>query len=406
MLIRPIQMEDLDQMVELATAAGIGVTSLPSDRARLLQRIATSVDSFAGKRSHAEADYLFALQDTDADHMLGVCGVKASVGLDEVWYNYRVSQTVTASKEMHLHKRMQTLHLSNDMTGATEICSLLLHPDCRKSARRTPCGSFLSKCRFLFLAAYAEQFDSRVFAEMRGQSDDEGHSPFWEALGEHFFHFEFPQADYLSGTGNKAFIAELMPRHPIYTVFLNEAARDCISQVHRDTMPALRMLEAEGFRKNNMIDIFDGGPCVEAELASIDAVERTQAATLRELASIRPFLELPDTEPGETAVMVAPDPSALKALGLPFAMGDFRVRLSDLAMLDQLVTDTDNHGLQGALFDTLLTRELRSAAESAKIDWLDLPLLITRLKPVLNSQHGIQIDRNTHVEQIDDKPVS
>ncbi|GAA3959145.1 arginine N-succinyltransferase [Allohahella marinimesophila] len=402
MLIRPIQMDDLDEMVELATAAGIGVTSLPSDRARLLQRIATSVDSFAGKRSHADADYLFALQDADKQHMLGVCGVKASVGLDEVWYNYRVSQTVTASKEMHLHKRMQTLHLSNDMTGATEICSLLLHPDCRKSARRRPYGSFLSKCRFLFLAAYAEQFDSRVFAEMRGQSDDDGHSPFWEALGEHFFHFEFPQADYLSGTGNKAFIAELMPRHPIYTVFLNEAARDCIAQVHRDTLPALRMLEAEGFRKNNMIDIFDGGPCVEVELASIAAVERTQVATLRELATVRPYLELPATDAAETAVMVAPDPSAIRALDLPFAMADFRVRLTDLATLDAMTGAEGDKAAHDGLFDMLLSAELQAAAASISLHWLDMPLLMTRLKPVLNSRHGIQLDRNTHLEQVDD----
>jgi arginine N-succinyltransferase len=35
---------------------------------------------------------------------------------------------------------------------------------------------------------------------------------------------EFSQADYLTGVGNKAFIAELMPKFPLYTCFLSECA--------------------------------------------------------------------------------------------------------------------------------------------------------------------------------------
>jgi arginine N-succinyltransferase len=33
---------------------------------------------------------------------------------------------------------------------------------------------------------------------MRGISDEQGHSPFWESLGRHFFKMEFSQADYLT----------------------------------------------------------------------------------------------------------------------------------------------------------------------------------------------------------------
>jgi arginine/ornithine succinyltransferase subunit-like protein len=59
---------------------------------------------------------------------------------------------------------------------------------------------------------------------MRGVIDETGYSPFWESLGKRFFSMEFARADYLCGTGQKAFIAELMPKHPIYTDFLSRGA--------------------------------------------------------------------------------------------------------------------------------------------------------------------------------------
>ena len=70
MLIGPVEMEDLDQLLELANAAGIGFTSLPSDRPRLLERIATSVDSFAespeSSPPHAAAKAIISTSARDA----------------------------------------------------------------------------------------------------------------------------------------------------------------------------------------------------------------------------------------------------------------------------------------------------------------------------------------------------
>ena len=75
---------------------------------------------------------------------------------------------------------------------------------------------------------------------MRGVIDEHGYSPFWQSLGKRFFSMEFSRADFLCGTGQKAFIAELMPKHPIYTHFLSQEAQDVIGQVHPQTAPALR----------------------------------------------------------------------------------------------------------------------------------------------------------------------
>ena len=86
--------------------------------------------------------------------------------------------------------------------------------------------------------------------------------------------------DYLTGVGNKAFIAELMPKFPVYTCFLSEDARAVIGKVHTHTEPALNMLKSEGFSYQGYVDIFDAGPAVECETDKIRAVRESEALVL------------------------------------------------------------------------------------------------------------------------------
>ncbi|SFL81763.1 arginine N-succinyltransferase [Marinobacter zhejiangensis] len=271
LLIRPLQEQDLDDLMVMAEAAGKGLTTLPANRDLLSQKITQAQDSF-NQRCKPEAGlFLFALEDTDLKRCVGISGIQARVGLDEVFYNYRVSTTVNASRELGVHVRTPTLHLTNDMTDTTEICSLLLSDSHRKGGN----GLLLSRCRFMFLDDFRRHFSEKVFAEMRGVSDSQGHSPLWDALGSRFFDMEFGQADYLTGIGQKAFIAELMPKYPIYLPLLPPSAREVIGQVHENTAPALRMLQAEGFNFNGLVDIFDGGPVVEAFIHNIRTVRES-----------------------------------------------------------------------------------------------------------------------------------
>jgi arginine N-succinyltransferase len=101
---------------------------------------------------------------------------------------------------------------------------------------------------------------------------EEGVSPLWESLGRHFFSIDFKEADELTAQGNKQFIAELMPNNPVYVNLLPQEARDVLGQVHKNTVPARRLLEQEGFRYENYVDIFDGGPSLEARVQDIRAV--------------------------------------------------------------------------------------------------------------------------------------
>jgi arginine N-succinyltransferase len=204
--------------------------------------------------------------------VVGISAILGAVGLNEPWYNYHVGTQVHASRELDVYTAAPTLFLTNDHTGHSELSSLFV--DVRH--RRARNGPLIAKARLLFIAEFAQAFAPKVIAEMRGRLDANGRSPFWEGLGRHFFAIEFSRADYLTGIGQKAFVAELMPRHPVYTTLLPPEARSVIGQVHADTEAARGMLESEGFRYEGYVDIFDAGPTLECFRDDIHAVRQSQ----------------------------------------------------------------------------------------------------------------------------------
>jgi arginine N-succinyltransferase len=276
--IRPIEADDLDSLLQMARSAGAGFTSLPPDRDTLRAKIERSLASFAedvGQPGHQR--YMFVLAESDTGEIGGCCAVEAACGLDEPFYNYHVGLTVHASRSLNVYTRIPTLYLSNDLTGTSVLCSLYLAP----AFRADGIGHLLSKSRFLFIASHRARFSEKIIAEMRGVSDERGRSPFWEGLGRHFFSIEYERAEHIVGQGNKACIAELMPTHPIYTSLLPPEAQQVMGRVHAQTAPALKLLEQEGFRYQHYIDIFDGGPTVEAPTAQVRSIRRSRLLRVR-----------------------------------------------------------------------------------------------------------------------------
>lgn len=272
MIIRPITHADLGALVGLASNTGVGLTTLPPNEAELAKRVDAAVASFAGTAPKADEIFLFVLEDTVAKQVVGTCGLATAVGLRQPWYSYRVGLVVHASQELGLFTQTPTLFLTNDHTGHSELCSLFLDAGYRRDRN----GQLLSKSRLLFLAQHRERFSKKIIAELRGVSDDDGKSPFWESLGRHFFSMEFSQADYLTGIGKKSFVAELMPKHPLYSSFLTPEAQAVIGKPHPQTVPAMRMLEGEGFRYEGYVDIFDAGPTVECDVDDVSAVAQSR----------------------------------------------------------------------------------------------------------------------------------
>lgn len=273
LIVRPIRESDYDALYEISKESGIGFTSLPVNEKLLRKKISDARIAFASNpTAHGLQSYLFVMEDTDTGEVVGTSGIEASVGLNDAFYHYHVSKVVHSSRELGVHNMVDILTLGNDYTGISEICTLFL----REKARKGLAGRLLSKFRFLFMAQHPHRFSDTVFAEMRGVSDERGKSPFWEWLEKHFFSVDFPTADYLTGIGNKVFIAELMPKYPIYVNLLSKEAQASIGKVHEKTKPALRLLQQEGFKSRGYVDIFDAGPTIEADVANITTIRNSK----------------------------------------------------------------------------------------------------------------------------------
>ncbi|GGC08884.1 arginine N-succinyltransferase [Marinobacterium zhoushanense] len=275
-VIRPIEYRDLELLQQIAVESGPGFTSLPDNPDFLADKIRVSVEALRAPATRPGTEtYLFVLEDPATGEVAGTCGIAAAVGLDTPFYHYHLSTVVHSSRELGVYNEFKTLNLCNDYTGSSELCTLYLRPQYRQSG----VGTLLSKCRFLFIAEHPNRFNERVIAEMRGFTDPQHTNPFWEGLGRHFFSMDYDKADYLTGAGNKVFIAELMPKHSIYIHLLPKDAQEVIGRVHPNTEAAYKMLEMEGFRFENYIDIFDAGPTLAARQQDIRAI--TQSRRLR-----------------------------------------------------------------------------------------------------------------------------
>lgn len=279
LVVRPVVEEDLDSLYALSAQARAGLTTLPHDRDILAGRIKESVKNFEAMPGKPGGEvYLFVVEDLTQKKLVGTTAIFSKVGGFEPFYAYRIHTVTKKSKLLNVKKKIQYLKLIIDHNGPSEIGTLFLSPKYRGGGN----GRLLSLSRFLFLAQYKACFEDEVIAELRGVIDENDHSPFWEALGRHFFEVEFKKAD-LMVMKDKSFIAELIPKHPIYIPLLSQEAQNTIGKAHQDTQPALHLLKQEGFAYKGEIDIFEAGPLVRAKLGNIRTVKESQEAVVTEI---------------------------------------------------------------------------------------------------------------------------
>lgn len=272
-VVRLVRLDDLDGLVALLDDMDSMMTTMPADADAMAERLGQSLASLGPVSGPGDESYMFVL--VEQGRILGLSMLYAAVGRRRPFYNYRVSQVSHYSPELGVRVDTRLLNMVNEYTGCTEFGTLYLHPDARGAGR----GRLLSYARLLFIAAHRQRFAERLMAEIRGLVDERGKAPFWEALGARFMHTSFDEADLRSGNDHR-FIADLMPRHPIYVNMLPDAARAAIAQPHPLSRPAAALLERSGFHYNGAVDIFDGGPCIECRAGDNLVIRRSRRQRL------------------------------------------------------------------------------------------------------------------------------
>jgi arginine N-succinyltransferase len=275
LVLRPAREEDLPDLLGIASEVTGGITTLPADARHLRASVGESVRALAHPVVRPGAErYLFVLEDRGAGRVAGSGAVAARVGGFDPFYTYEIREEALVHAPLGIQERVAVLHLKRAHKGPSELSTLAL----ASGYRGRGLARLVSLGRLLFVRAHPERFERRIIAELRGWLDDEGRSPFWESVGRHFFRSDFARADFLSGLGEKDFIEDLMPRHPIYVPLLPEDVRAVIGRPHRDAEPARRVLEGEGLRFAGEIDIFDAGPLFAADVGDIRAVREARDA--------------------------------------------------------------------------------------------------------------------------------
>lgn len=280
-IIRPARADDLQHLYEMAKLTGGGFTNLPPEKPALKTKLERSAEAFA-RTDDAVKDELFVLvlENTQTGEVRGTCQIFTQVGQRWPFYSYRIGTVTKHSEALGRTFRAEILNLVNDLEGSSEVGGLFLHP----GERAGGLGMLLARSRYLFIAMHRARFADRILAELRGVIDEAGGSPFWDGVAGRFFGMNFQQADEFNAIHGNQFIADLMPRHPVYTAMLPETARAVIGVPHPSGRAAMRMLEHEGFAFENYIDIFDGGPTMTARTDRVMTIRDSQTAPITLIA--------------------------------------------------------------------------------------------------------------------------
>jgi len=297
-LLRDVQKTDLRDLARLADV--LNTVNLPNDESLLEELIDRSTRSFSSRiKNPVEREYLFVLEDTRRERIVGTSMIIAQHGTREaphVYYDVTEREHYSASIDKHV--RHKVLSIGYNYEGPTEIGGLVVDPAFRSGEQKP--GKQLSFVRFLFMAMRPSLFRKTVLAELLPPLMADGRSLLWEACGEKFTGLSYQEADRLSRQ-NKEFIKELFPQSDIYATLFSEKAQKVLGEVGPETRGVQRMLERIGFRYVERIDPFDGGPHFEAKLEDLSLVKAYQ--------SYRVSKDVLEEEPPEEAqdLLVAAD---------------------------------------------------------------------------------------------------
>lgn len=276
-VLRPVQLSDTNQVIELVASMRVGIASLPNDASILRKKIKASMNAFnPSENKTGHEHYLFVLEDVESGNFAGICGLYAHCGSKSTLFAYELENEYFHYKPMKISKQVDVLRFKEIKQSPSEVCSLYLKPEYRQGGL----GKLLSLGRYLFIQAFPDWFQEEIMALLRGYRNEQELSPFFETIGSVFFDGSLRTVDSMKSLGHKKFIRALMPKHPLYVPLLKEEVIKTLGKVYTKTEPALHLLKEQGFKETKWLDIFDAGPYLVAKQKDIKTIKEHKKAKI------------------------------------------------------------------------------------------------------------------------------
>ena len=284
-IVRPVEISDIAALESLAAVASLGVHTLPKTRATITRAVERSIASFATPvMIPSEESYMFVLESTLDQSIAGAAAISATAGSNGTYFAFRNDVMQQVSRDLNISHNVHALTLCSELTSHSQLSGFFVRGWCNGSQE----AALLSRARLLFAAILPQRFGDHFFVALAGVTDSHAQSPFWEALGRKFFQMDFMEAERLiEGARNRTLIVELMPHYPVYVPLLPGDAQAVMGQIHPEGELPFRLLTEEGFEPDQYIDIFDGGPILQAHkhaLRSFSASQLCRVASQTESA--------------------------------------------------------------------------------------------------------------------------
>jgi arginine N-succinyltransferase len=279
-VVRPVELSDIAALESLAAVSMPGVHTLPRTREKIVEAIERSIASFAAQVDiPSEESYQFVLEASGTREIVGTAAIHASAGSNGTYFSFRNDVAQQVSRDLNISHSVHALTLCSELTAYSQLSGFYL----RNRGTAGLEAALLSRARLLFAVLAPHRFGDRFFVPLAGITDANGNSPFWDALGRKFFKMDFLDAErVIGGARNRTLIVELMPHYPVYVPLLPGDAQAAMGQIHPDGELAFNLLTEEGFEADEYIDIFDGGPILQAQK---NALRSFNSSMLRRVAS-------------------------------------------------------------------------------------------------------------------------
>lgn len=266
-LVRPAELTDIAALEALAAVTMPGVHTLPRTRETIAASVERSIASFAAHVDiPSEESYLFVLESTELREIVGTAAIFALAGSNGTYFSFRNDVIQQVSRDLNISHSVHALTLCSELTAYSQLSSFYVRNQDGAGLE----AALLSRARLLFAVLAPHRFGDRFFVPLAGITNAEGQSPFWDALGRKFFKMDFLDAErVIGGARNRTLIVELMPHYPVYVPLLPGDAQAAMGQIHPDGELAFNLLTEEGFEADDYIDIFDGGPILQAHKNSL-----------------------------------------------------------------------------------------------------------------------------------------